>query len=135
MKKNRRRGLTLLEVVLALAIIGFGVAVLSTATSRCLALVTLSKTYHQARYALELAELRFPIVEKDGELMNKEVPATEVLPGFEFTRTADVPADYEDAGLYVLRNRVTWEGTGSNTFEETYRYLYFTNDLEEANSP
>lgn len=135
MRKNNRRGLTLLEVVLALAIIGFGVAALSTATSRCLALVTTSKTYHKARYALELAELKFPIIEVDGELANKEVPDTEILPGFTFTRTAESPADYEDTGLYLLHNRVSWEGTGSNTGEETIRYLYYTNDLEgEARS-
>jgi hypothetical protein len=127
--------MTLLEVVLALAIIGFGVAVLSTATSRCLALVTLSKTYHQARYALELADLRFPIVEVEGELENREVLPTEILPGFEFTRTADVPSDYEDTGLFLLRNRISWEGTGSNNYEETFRFLYYTNELEGANQP
>jgi prepilin-type N-terminal cleavage/methylation domain-containing protein len=131
MRKNSRQGLTLLEVVLALAILGFGVAALATATSRCLALVTVSKTYHQARYALELSELRFPIVEKDDELVNKEVSETEILPGFYFTRQAEIPPDYEDAGLYVLHNRVSWEGRGSNTYEETVRYYYFTNDLSE----
>jgi prepilin-type N-terminal cleavage/methylation domain-containing protein len=135
MKKNKH-GLTLLEVVLALAIIGFGVAALATATSRCLALVTQSKRYHQARYALEMAELKFPIVELEAELVNKEVSETEIMPGFVFTRTAEQPEDYEDTGLWVLRNRVSWEGTGSNTFEETMRYFYYTNDLAgEAESP
>ena len=135
MRKNSRHGLTLLEVVLALTILGFGVAALATATSRCLALVTVSKTYHQARYALEMAELRFPLVEKDDELLNKEVSETEILPGFQFTRTAETPPDYEDTGLFVLHNRVSWEGRGSNTYEETVRFYYFTNDLSEVDSP
>ncbi len=135
MRKNSRIGLTLLEVVLALAILGLGVAALATATSRCLALVAVSKSYHQARYALELAELRFPIVEKDDELVNKEVPETEILPGFLFKRVAEVQPDYEDVGLFVLHNRVTWEGRGSNTYEETVRYYYYTNDLPEADQP
>ena len=135
MRKNSRHGLTLLEVVLALTILGFGVAALVTATSRCLALVTQSKTYHRARYALEMAELRFPLVEKDDELLNKEVPETEIFPGFQFTRTAETPPDYEDTGLFVLHNRVSWEGRGSNTYEETVRFYYFTNDLSEVDSP
>jgi prepilin-type N-terminal cleavage/methylation domain-containing protein len=131
MSKTDARGLTLLEVILALVIIGMGVAFLSTATSRCLALVTQSKIYHQARYALEMASLKYPIVEIDGELVNKEVSDTEILPGFLFTRTAEAPEDYEDAGLFILRNRVTWESTSSNNFEETFRYFYYTNDLTE----
>jgi prepilin-type N-terminal cleavage/methylation domain-containing protein len=135
MRKNSRQGLTLLEVVLALAILGLGVAALATATSRCLALVALSKTYHQARYALELAELRFPLVEQEDELVNKEVSDTEILPGFQFTRTAEVPEDYEDIGLLILHNRVSWEGRGSNTYEETVRYYYFTNDVDTSGLP
>lgn len=135
MKRSDARGMTLLEVVLALVIIGLGIAVLATATSRCLALVTATKTYHQARYALELADLKYPISEIDGELLNKEVSDTEIMPGFTFTRLAESPEDYEDTGLFLLRNRVSWEGTGSNNFEETLRYYYFTNDLEEAESP
>lgn len=130
MTKNNRTGLTLLEVMLALAIIGFGVAALSTATSRCLALVTLSKRFHEARYALELSELKYPLVEVDDELQNKEVPETEILPGLTFSRVAEIPKDYEDTGLFVLHNKVVWEGTGSNNFEETIRYLYYTNDLQ-----
>ncbi len=135
MRKNSRLGLTLLEVVLALAILSFGVAALATATSRCLALVTVSKTYHEARYALALADLRFPILEKDDELINKEVPDTEIAPGLTFTRTAEVPPDYEDTGLFVLHNRVSWAGHGSNTYEETVSYYYFTNDIADFAMP
>ena len=130
-----RRGLTLLEVLLALVIIGLGVAALSTATSRCLALVTASTNYHEARHALELANLRFPLVEVDDELINKEVAETEIRPGFRFTRTAETPEVYEETGLFVLRDRVSWTGYGSNTFEETVRYLYYTNDLADWGAP
>ncbi len=135
MRNSDRLGLTLLEVMLALVIIGLGVAALSTATSRCLALVTASKNYHQARYALELAELRFPLVELDDEMLNQEVGETEILPGFTFTRTAETPEAYEETGLSVIRSRVSWTGYGSNTFEETVRYLYYTNDLAEVELP
>lgn len=135
MRKNSRQGLTLLEVVLALAILGLGVAALATATSRCLALVAISKTYHQARYALEQAQLRYPLVENEDELVNKEVSGTEIMPGFQFTRTAEVQKDYEDIGLYILHNRVSWEGRGSNTYEETVQYYYFTNDVSQSERP
>jgi len=132
MRSRNRAGLTLLEVLLALAILGLGVAALSTATSRCLALVTASQNYHQARTGLELAELRFPLVETEDGLTHREVAETEILPGFRFSRTAETPEAFEDTGLLVLRNRIVWTGYGSNTVEETVRYLYYTNDLAET---
>ena len=41
----RRRGLTLIEVMLALAILGVGLSVLISTASKCLAVIRQSKNY------------------------------------------------------------------------------------------
>jgi prepilin-type N-terminal cleavage/methylation domain-containing protein len=134
----RRRGLTLVEVLLALVIIGAGVAALSAAVSRCLALVTAIRNYRQARYALEQAELRYPLMPGDTEIENLDIPETEIMPGFVFSRACvnDAPDDPDRLrGLYLVRDRITWAGVGSNAAEEVLRFLYFTNALEQGQSP
>ncbi len=135
---NNQRGLTLLEVLLALLIIGGGAAALSAAVSRCLALVTAIRNYRQARFALEQAELRFPLMPGEDEIQNLEIPETEIFPGFLFSRTClnNTPNDPDrQRGLYLLRDRVSWSGAGSNTAEEVLRFLYYTNDLALRDSP
>jgi len=130
--------LTLVEVLLALVIIGGGVAALSAAASRCLALVTAIRNYRQARYALEQAELRYPLMPGEEEIQNLEIPETEILPGYLFSREClnTAPDDPDrQRGLYLIRDRIVWPGVGSNRAEEVLRLLYYTNDLALRESP
>ncbi len=152
-----RAGLTLVEVLMALAILGISAAVLMTATSRCLAIVSLSKNYYEARRVLELGEIEYPIlVYKDTEaaaavstapgakpgtrpgpssinsanpekIINPTVGPVEYPNGFTFTRSCKRSETHED--LLEVQTRVTWSMRGKDAFEQVTSYLYFTNDI------
>jgi prepilin-type N-terminal cleavage/methylation domain-containing protein len=148
-----RAGLTLVEVLMALAILGISAAVLMTATSRCLAIVGLSKNYYEARRVLELGEIEYPIlVYKDTEaaatvtaapgakpgassinssnpekVLNPNVGPIEYPKGFTFTRSCKRSETHED--LLEVQTRVTWSMRGKDAFEQVTSYLYFTNDI------
>ena len=62
-------GMTLIEILMALAILTIAAGVLMTATSRCLNVVRTAKNYYEARRILEIGELDYPllVVKKKGE--------------------------------------------------------------------
>ena len=129
-------GLTLVEVLIALAILSVSAAVLMTATSRCLSVVKVAKNYYEARRILELGDLEHPVlvlkkadnkVEDKDKVMNLTVGPIEYPNGFVFSRSGERCPDEED--LLVVRTRVAWAVRGKSAFEEVTSYLYYTNDL------
>lgn len=130
-----REGLTLVEVLMALAILGISAAVLMTATSRCLAVVRVAKGYYEARRVLELAEIQHPVLvykEKDGgatteKILNPNVGPLDYPGGYLFSRTCTRSERNED--LVEVQTRVTWSARGKEAFEEVHSYLYFTNEI------
>lgn len=131
-----RSGMTLVEVLLALAILSVSAAVLMTATSRCLSVVRVAKNYYEARRLLELGDLDYPVLvikKTDGvqgnedKAINLNVGPIEYLNGFTFERVSERSEDQED--LLIVRTRVSWSARGRDAFEEVTTYLYFTNDV------
>ena len=126
-------GMTLIEVLMALAILTVAAGVLMTATSRCLAVVRTAKNYYEARRILEIGELEYPLLvvqkksEKDLTPLNLKVGPIEYPGGFSYQRTSERNTEKED--LMVVRDRVTWSAKGREAFEEVTTYLYYTNDL------
>ena len=116
-----QNGFTLIEAVISLAILGLTIAVMVEATSRCLAVIRISRNYHAARTVLEQGELEHPLAESNS------VPDNIVMPvdygnGFTYSRDLEQSADEED--LYVVRSRVTWAEKGRHSFEEVVSYCY-----------
>jgi prepilin-type N-terminal cleavage/methylation domain-containing protein len=128
-------GLTLVEVLVALAILGVSAAVLMTATSRCLSVVRVAKNYYEARRILELGDLEHPLLvvkEKSGTVLkdkaiNLNVGPIEYPNGFVFSRASERKEDQDD--LVVVRTKVSWSVRGKSAFEEVTTYLYYTNDI------
>jgi len=131
-----RAGLTLVEVLLALAILAASAGVLMTAVSRCLGVVRLSKNYYAARRILDMGELEHPLlVTKDPLLSKDRVINLNVGPvdydnGYTFTRSGERSATLKD--LVVVKTRVAWSARGRESSEEVLSYLFYTNDLENA---
>jgi prepilin-type N-terminal cleavage/methylation domain-containing protein len=123
-RRRRRAGLTLIEVMIAMAILGIGIFVLLESAAKCLAIIRLTKNYHTARTVLDQGELEHPIIEKEDEVYNLDVSPVSYENGFTFSRTAEA-SDQE--GLMVVRTRVSWADKGSNRMEEVVSYLYNTN--------
>lgn len=120
-------GFTLIEVTLALLILGVGVITLVAAASRCLATLRVSRIYHEARYAMDLGELEYPIIRKSDEVFNMNVDPVDLPGGLVFSRESEPSEQHE--GLHVVRTRIEWSTGNRDYHEETFRYLYYTNDV------
>ncbi len=129
-RSKRRRGFTLLEVMLAVIILGGGLAVLYRTIIIDSHLVALSHDRHDVAYVFSLGEMKYPLrdiedIEEDGPVD----PDGSLKDGYTYERIVDEKEDppdgVEDDGLYTVRTIVTW-GNGRNR-EEVIRYLRKTN--------
>lgn len=135
-RERATAGMTLVEVLMALAILGVAAGVLMTATSRCLAVLRVSKNYYEARRILEVAEVEYPLLvikkEQQKELKEDKAINLNVGPitypnGFTYERKSTRSEDKED--LMEVRDRVSWSSRGKAGFEEVTSYLYYTNEI------
>jgi prepilin-type N-terminal cleavage/methylation domain-containing protein len=133
---SRQSGLTLVEVLVALAILTASAGVLLTATSRCLNVVRVAKNYYEARRILELGDLEHPVLvvkkeespeAKEDKVINLTVGPIDYPNGFTFSRLSERSETHED--LLEIRTRVSWSARGRDSFEEVTTYLYFTNEI------
>ena len=126
--KDRReisRGFTLIEAVLAIAIMSISAFALLAATSQCLAVASKARSYHIAVSVMDQGLLENPLI-KTNEVDELGVDEYQPLEnGFVFSRVVEELEDEED--LFVLRTRVTWSRRGKQSFEEVATYLYSTN--------
>jgi len=133
MNRHSKAGMTLVEILMALAILAISAGVLMTATSRCLAVITTAKNYYEARRILETGELDYPllVVQKKGQkeltALNLNVGPIEFPRNFTYQRTSERDEDKKD--LMIVKSRVSWSAKGKSAFEEVTSYLYYTNDV------
>lgn len=112
---------TLIEVLLAALIMGFGLSVLLVGTSRCLHAMKTAQQYQTAEWIMGLGEAEHPF------LTTNDVEALNVSPktydkGFVFERKVDDDEDKD--GLYLVHSKVTWPDGANKGTEETLRYVY-----------
>ena len=124
-RKERKAGLTLIEVLLAVTILGAGLAVLLTAASRCLAVMRLAKNYQTAQWTLGNGEADHPLKIGD-KVEDMEVSPEEYPNGFTYSRTLEEDEDKD--GLYMVHIKVAWADRGKQTSEEVVRYLLYDED-------
>ncbi|MFC1497388.1 prepilin-type N-terminal cleavage/methylation domain-containing protein [Verrucomicrobiota bacterium] len=120
--KKKSSGMTLIEVMLAIMILGVGLTVLLTAASRCLAVLKLSKNYQTAQWVLGMGQLEYPLVATN-ELDELEVDSVD-YDGFKFSREVEEEEEGEEEdGLHVVRTRVTWSDRRGKFSEEIVQYV------------
>lgn len=128
MKSQGISGFTLIEVLLAAALLGIGMVVLMFGLSQCLSAIRVSARLQEVQWVLGLGELAYPVQDRWGTAMTDPeldlaVPADGSLAeGYQFERLVD--PDEDEDGLYVVRTRVHW-GAGEGAFEEVVRYVWF----------
>tara|TARA_B100000809_G_scaffold150309_1_gene147812 strand:+ start:223 stop:612 length:390 start_codon:yes stop_codon:yes gene_type:complete len=120
---QRRRGMTLIEVLIALAILGAGLFGLMMAASRCLAVVTTARDYELARRTLDLGELDHPALSAV-EVSDLEVFGRSYDTGLVYSRSVEEIDGDED--MFILRSFVKNAG-GTRTLLSVAWYLYTTN--------
>ena len=117
-------GLTLVEAVLALAILSIGIFILVETTAKCLAVVRLSRNYQTARAALDRGESEYPL-HGTNSIEQNEVAGVDYN-GYVFSRALQ-PVEGETR-LYTVITRVRWSETGHESGEELVSYVYCPNE-------
>ena len=124
MNQTRKRGFTLIEAVVAVAIMSVSVFALLAAASRCLAIARTARSFHTAAAVLDQGELEHPYVATN-DIADIELEPVDYDNGFTFARAVE-PLEGED-DMFVVRTRVSWSAKGRHVFEETERLLFTTN--------
>ena len=119
------RAFTLVEAVVALAILSIGIFVIIEATARCLAVIRVSRNYQTARAVLDQGESEFPL-QPTNTVSDNVVQEKEYNPGYFFSR--DLTEVDGEKKLYIVTTRVTWSESGQASAEEVVSYLYFPNE-------
>ena len=103
---KKRSGMTLIEVLLAISILGLVLVVMLTAITRCLAVLRVSEDYHKAMWALSAAEAASPVLlHRPGAEPEDMEFGPEVYDGFTYERTVE-DADVDDPGANIRLVRV-----------------------------
>jgi hypothetical protein len=117
-------GMTLVEAVLAIAILGIGVFVLAETTAKCFSVIRTSRHYQAARAVLDRGESDYPLRGSNTVDQNK-VDAVDYN-GYEFSR--DLQEVDGEKKMFVVKTKVSWSETGKDSFEEMTSYIYCPNE-------
>ena len=118
-----KRGLTLIEVLIALVILSVGVSSMMVAMSKCLSVVRTARSREVARGLMMRVEIENPIESVDLD-ETTESGGFEDAPGYQWFRDIQVVDAEQRAGLFLVTTRVQWAERGRDAFEEatTFRY-------------
>jgi len=120
-----RRGLTLIEVLMATVILGTALVGLMQGLSQCLAAFSLARRVQAMQSVFDLGEIAHPLVVEDDPESDLEVsPDSNISRGYTFERSCE-ESDDED-GLYVVKTRVTYGRGGPGAQFETVRYVHYS---------
>lgn len=123
-QKTGQSGMTLVEAVLALAILSIGIFILVETTAKCLAMVRMARNYQTARAVLDRGESEHPLCGTN-ELDQNIVEAVD-YDGYSFSRDLR-PVDGEKK-LFIVTTKVAWSETGHKSGEELVSYVYCPNE-------
>lgn len=118
-----RRGLTLIEVLLAVVILGIGSGVLLLATARCIAIISKSRHYTTAQRLILQVGAEHPLNRAAVET-GTESGTFDDEDGYRWEREIKEPENENRKGLYTVRTRVSWSDRGRDSFEEVITWFY-----------
>ena len=128
MTADRRAGLSLVEVLMAILILGIGISSLVMATSRCLAVVRKARNFEIARRLLGEVELTDPLIPGEIEAGEESGNCESPYRDWRWTRTVEEDENDEESGLFKITMRIYWSEKGRETYEEVITYLYSPED-------
>jgi prepilin-type N-terminal cleavage/methylation domain-containing protein len=131
-KSAFKRGMTLIEVLIALIILSVGVSSMMVAMSRCLSVVRTARNRDVARSLLRRVDVEFPLDKKTMEEIAEEGEFEDVE-GYIWYREVLMVDEEERPGLFLVTTRVSWSEKGRDTFEEVMGYQYVP-DAESVTS-
>ena len=125
-KNASKKGMTLVEVLLALVILSIGVTSLMIAMSRCLSVVGAARNREVARALILRVDIEFPLDEAEIDELS-ESGEFEDHAGFAWFRDIVIVDEEERPGLFQVTTRVQWAERGRDTFEEITVFKYAPN--------
>jgi prepilin-type N-terminal cleavage/methylation domain-containing protein len=123
MTPDRRAGLTLIEVILATAILGVGIATLVAATGRCLAVARKAREYEVARRLIGQVDLEVPIQFEELEEGEESGDFEDPFEDYRWTREI-VEVFEEDLEMFEVRTTVSWSDKQGPASESVVTYIY-----------
>jgi type II secretory pathway pseudopilin PulG len=124
LESTARGGMTLVETVLALAILSIGIFILVETTAKCIAVVRMARNYQTARAILDRGESEHPLRGTNSVEDNTVEPVD--YDGYVFSRDLQ-PVDGEKK-LFTVITKVSWSETGKASGEELVSYVYCPNE-------
>ena len=122
-QQNVNKGFTLIEVLLALAILSVSMVVLLSAASKCLAVLKVAKKNQGAQWVLGMGEVEHPFMIEDGiEDLNVDEEEYGI---YIYEREVLDEDDEDDDDLYEIKTRVSWSDRGKTPYIEVVRYVYY----------
>ncbi len=123
-----RQGLTLIEVMLAVVILGIGSGVLLLATARCIAIISKSRHYSEAQRLILQVGAEHPLnrAEIDAGTQSGAFDEDE----YRWEREIKESENENRKGLYTVRTRVSWSDRGRDSFEEVTIWFYIQPEEE-----
>ena len=123
--RSRRAGLTLIEVMLALVILGTGMVALVTAAGRCISVARQAKNYETARELLARIEVEKPaLLEENVEDIAGSGSFDAPHQGFRWTRTVEQEG-FEEDSLWRVETEVLWTEDKSARREKVVTLIYW----------
>lgn len=116
---RRRHGMTLIEAVIALMLLGTGIVILTTGAAQALSVARIARHYSQAQHLLALVDFEIP-VESAYELYSAPESGDFNTPFEEYRwmREAEYFGPEEDQ-LFLVRTRIYWSDRGEESYEES----------------
>jgi type II secretion system protein I len=118
-----KRGLTLIEVLIALVILSVGVSSLMMAMSRCLATVRTVRNRETARALIQRVDIENPIESVDMDEMSDRGDFDD-MKGYTWSRDIEMVDEEERPGLFEVTTRIRWSERGRESFEEITVFKY-----------
>ncbi len=119
--RHSRAGLTLVEVLMAIAVLGIGLSILVSSAGQALGVVKRSRHFETARHLFDIVELENPILEIETMVDQTESGGFEAPnDAYTWTRTVEPMFNFEEeeTGFYVIRTRILWSDRGQQSYEE-----------------
>jgi prepilin-type N-terminal cleavage/methylation domain-containing protein len=127
-----KRGLTLIEVVLASAILSICLSGMLVCLTRCMRIMRASKKYHEAVKVLGMGDVKYPLrLDKDLEEM-EVFEDSAILDGYTYSRVLEPPPfGDEEEDIHLIRTRVSWMSRERESFHEVVQYIYLEDSGEK----
>ena len=125
-----KRGLSLIEVMLAVVILGIGSGVLLLATARCLSIVTKSQRYSTAQRLILRVGAEHPLTRSEVDT-GTESGTFDDEEDYRWEREITEPEGESRKGLFTVRTRVSWSDRSRESFEEVTAWHFIPPPEEE----